>query len=293
MGYLGVPPQSGFITTAKQRVTSSTNNYVDLDHSISSIADVIVFVNFVKQDTTNLTLTTSTRITLGGTLVSSDIVEIHYLGKAVNTQTPATGTVTNDMLAGSIANSKLATDPTNASNLASGTVPTARLGSGTASSSTFLRGDSSFASVPGIDAYWSASRNSGQSVSQNTATTILFNVVTTATGITSTLTSNGRITIGAGYAGWYVVTAINRYADDPTSGKEKMTIKWYDHSASSTETIGYAEMNTSGTYDTKVATGLKYLDVNDYVYVSVNQNNVSSANFIGGNGTAFYGFKIA
>jgi len=108
MAYLGTPPQSGFITTAKQRVTSSTNNYVDLDHAISSIADVIVFVNFVKQDTTNLTLTTSTRIGLGGTLVSSDIVEIHYLGKAVNTQTPSAGTVTNDMLAGSIANSKLA-----------------------------------------------------------------------------------------------------------------------------------------------------------------------------------------
>ena len=108
MGYLGTPPQSGFITTAKQRVTSSTNNYVDLDHAISSIADVIVFVNFVKQDTTNLSLTTSTRITLGGTLVSSDIVEIHYLGKAVNTQTPGTGTVTNDMLAGSINNDKLA-----------------------------------------------------------------------------------------------------------------------------------------------------------------------------------------
>ncbi|BAQ89569.1 c1q-like [uncultured Mediterranean phage uvMED] len=108
MGYVGVPPQSGFITTAKQRVTSSTNNYVDLDHSISSLADVIVWVNFVKQDSTNLSLTTSTRITLGGTLVASDIVEIAYLGKAVATQTPDTGTVTNDMLAGSIANSKLA-----------------------------------------------------------------------------------------------------------------------------------------------------------------------------------------
>ena len=102
MGYVGVPPQSGFITTAKQRVTSSTNNYVDLDHSISSLADVIVWVNFVKQSYTNLTLTTSTRITLGGTLVASDIVEVAYLGKAVATQTPDTGTVTNDMLAGSI-----------------------------------------------------------------------------------------------------------------------------------------------------------------------------------------------
>ena len=35
----------------------------------------------------------------------------------------------------------------NASNIASGTVPTARLGSGTANSSTFLRGDSTFQTV--------------------------------------------------------------------------------------------------------------------------------------------------
>lgn len=107
MAYLGSKPSSGFITTAKQRITSSTNNYVDLDNSISSLADVIVWVNSVKQDSTNLTLTTSTRITLGGTLTASDVVEIAYLGKAVATQTPDTGTVTNDMLAGSIANSKL------------------------------------------------------------------------------------------------------------------------------------------------------------------------------------------
>ena len=135
MAYLGTPPQSGFITTAKQRVTSSTNNYVDLDHAISSIADVIVFVNFVKQDTTNLSLTTSTRITLGGTLVSSDIVEIHYLGKAVNTQTPSTGTVTLDMLSAS----------------------------GTKSSSTFLRGDNTFASA-GLSNW---SENSGNLLPSN------------------------------------------------------------------------------------------------------------------------------
>tara|TARA_R100001510_G_scaffold35320_1_gene31825 strand:+ start:925 stop:1797 length:873 start_codon:yes stop_codon:yes gene_type:complete len=137
MPYLGSPPQSGFITTAKQRVTSSTNNYVDLDNAISSLADVIVWVNFVKQDSTNLSLTSSTRITLGGTLVSSDIVEIAYLGKAVNTQTPGTATVTNDMLAGSITESKLA-----------GSIGLNKLSAtGTKSSSTFLRGDNTFAAA--------------------------------------------------------------------------------------------------------------------------------------------------
>tara|TARA_R100000700_G_scaffold36946_1_gene46681 strand:+ start:234 stop:1511 length:1278 start_codon:yes stop_codon:yes gene_type:complete len=39
------------------------------------------------------------------------------------------------------------TDTTNAANISSGTIPTARLGSGTASSSTFLRGDSTFQTV--------------------------------------------------------------------------------------------------------------------------------------------------
>ena len=127
MGYLGTKPSSGFITTAKQRVTSSTNNYVDLDNAISSLSDVIVWVNSVKQDSTNLTLTTSTRITLGDTLTASDVVEIAYLGKAVATQTPDNGTITLDMLSAS----------------------------GTKSSSTFLRGDNTFATAGLSD--WSES----------------------------------------------------------------------------------------------------------------------------------------
>ena len=68
-----------------------------------------------------------------------------------------TGVVTATTFSGSLAASSLTgalpaisgANLTNldASDLASGTVPTARLGSGTASSSTFLRGDSTFAAV--------------------------------------------------------------------------------------------------------------------------------------------------
>ena len=163
MGYVGVPPQSGFITTAKQRVTSSTNNYVDLDHAISNLSDVIVWVNFVKQDSTNLTLTTSSRITLGATLVASDIVEIAYLGKAVATQTPSSGTVTNDMLAGSIADAKITGL---SSSKLTGVVPTANLGSGTASSSTVLFGDQTFKTAPS-GAMTLIARNSGSSAIGN------------------------------------------------------------------------------------------------------------------------------
>mgnify|MGYP003137688852 CR=1 FL=1 len=109
MAYLGTKPQSGFISQeANQYFTGLTQNYIDLNQSISSLSSVIVLVNGVVQENSTLSLTSSTRITLGDTLVSADKVTCIYVAKISSTQAPGTGTVTNDMLAGSIANSKLA-----------------------------------------------------------------------------------------------------------------------------------------------------------------------------------------
>ena len=107
MPYLGTPPQSGFITSDAEKITGQTTNYVNLSNAISSLDDVQVHVNYVIQDPSTLTFTSTTRIGLGDTLVSSDVVLITYLGKSVATQSPPVGGVSNDMLAGSIANSKL------------------------------------------------------------------------------------------------------------------------------------------------------------------------------------------
>ena len=108
MPYLGTSPQSGFITSDAEKITGQTTNYVNLSNAISSLDDVQVHVNYVIQDPSTLTLNSTTQIGLGDTLVSSDVVLITYLGKAVATQSPAENSVTNSMLAGSIANSKLA-----------------------------------------------------------------------------------------------------------------------------------------------------------------------------------------
>ena len=59
----------------------------------------------------------------------------------------ATGVTTSTTFSGAFSGSGANITAINASNIGSGTVPTARLGSGTASSSTFLRGDSTFAAV--------------------------------------------------------------------------------------------------------------------------------------------------
>ena len=109
MGYLGTPVQSGFISNnTTQNFTGLTTDYVDISKAIDNLSSVIVLVNSVIQETSTLTLTTSTRITLGDTLTASDKVTVIFLGQITSNQAPGTGQVTNDMLAGSIANDKLA-----------------------------------------------------------------------------------------------------------------------------------------------------------------------------------------
>ena len=95
MGYIGVTPEAGFTTGLLDRFTSTTGTTVTLTHEISSENDIIVFVNFVKQDSTNYSVGGSGNktLTLGGTLVSSDVVEVHYLNIVNQTSAPSAGSV--------------------------------------------------------------------------------------------------------------------------------------------------------------------------------------------------------
>ncbi len=119
MSYIGLPPKANFTSGLLDRFTSTTGTTVTLTHDISSENDIVVFVNFVKQDSTTYSVGGSGNktLTLGGTLVSADIVEVHYLnivGQTVNPSANSVGSsqLTTDSITGQTAETSIADDDT-------------------------------------------------------------------------------------------------------------------------------------------------------------------------------------
>ena len=124
---------------------------------IKNTTDVTVGVLTVTN-----TLAVGGTVSIGGTLTYEDVTNVDAVGLITarngivvgsgitlskDGDIFATGVTTATTFSGAFSGSGANITAINASNIASGTVPTARLGSGTASSSTFLRGDSTFQTV--------------------------------------------------------------------------------------------------------------------------------------------------
>ena len=112
MSYLGTP-----IDTTNQFQSLSSKQFngdggttdFTLDIAPGSVNDIEVFVGNVRQDPHSAyTLSGTTLSFTGAPPTGTNNIYVVHQAKAVSTITPATNTVTNDMLVGSIANSKLA-----------------------------------------------------------------------------------------------------------------------------------------------------------------------------------------
>ncbi len=146
---------TGFVGTGLYTNTTIIATEGQTDFSFSySVGFVEVFVNGLKLPNVDFAATNGTSITLNA-VSSGDVVDLIAYNNfditnasdiltAVKTVDGTGSGLDADLLDGNDS-----TYFTNASNLDSGTVPTIRLGTGTANSTTFLRGDNTWATVGG------------------------------------------------------------------------------------------------------------------------------------------------
>jgi len=110
LAYIGVQPAEAYTSFAVQHFTTSATTSYTLDNPVANENEIALFINNVRQEPgSSYAYTASgTTLTLSAATSASDTMYCVFIGKAVQTVTPASGSVTNDMLAGSIANAKLA-----------------------------------------------------------------------------------------------------------------------------------------------------------------------------------------
>ena len=192
MAYIGNIPAEAYISISSQTFTTINGTSYTLSSSVESSEDIALFLNNVRQKPSTYTAT-GTSLTMGTATTTADELYCVYLGKALQTVNPGAASVGTAQIADdAVTTAKIAdlnvtvgklpasvdlstktvTLPASVSGLGTGitnaqlagsidvtskitgVVPTANLGSGTASSSTYLAGDQTYKEVVAIDIAW-------------------------------------------------------------------------------------------------------------------------------------------
>ena len=262
MAYIGLPPKANFTSGLLDRFTSTTGTTVTLTHDISSENDIVVFVNFVKQDSTTYSVggTGNKTLTLGGTLVSSDIVEVHYLnivGQTVNPSANSVGSsqLTADSITGQTAETSIATDDTvlihDTSAGALRKMTRANFVSGVGGDNT-----------PAFFAYLSAN----QTVAHNSTSRINCNTEVVDTDSAYDNSSNYRFTVPSGEGGKYFVFG----------GVRPNTSTDYEYSEAYISVNGSNKLQTTGRNigrDSRILNGILDLSAGDYLELQYYQDS--------------------
>nr|BAR28772.1 c1q globular head like domain containing protein [uncultured Mediterranean phage uvMED] len=102
MAYIGNTPAEAFSAFQKQDFSTSATTSYTLDHPVSNQNEIALFINFVRQEPTAAYTASGTTLTLTSATSGSDDMYCVYLGKAVQTVNPPSGSVGSSQVAASI-----------------------------------------------------------------------------------------------------------------------------------------------------------------------------------------------
>ena len=107
MAYIGIQPAEKFTSFATQEFSTSATASYTLDHAVANENEIALFVNNVRQQpgSGKAYTATGTALTLSAATASTDTMYCVFLGRALQTVTPATNSITaamvgNDLISG-------------------------------------------------------------------------------------------------------------------------------------------------------------------------------------------------
>jgi hypothetical protein len=100
MAYIGIQPAESFTSFATQTFSVSATTSYTLDHAVANENEIALFVNNVRQQPGSGKAYTAsgTALTLSEATATTDTMYCIFLGRALQTVTPATNSITGDML---------------------------------------------------------------------------------------------------------------------------------------------------------------------------------------------------
>jgi len=250
MPYLGSAPTTSFQTLAKQDFSVSATASYTLSQSVTSANDIALFINNVRQEPTTAYSASGTSLTLTEATAGSDDMYCVYIGRAVGTINPASGSVGMAQLSAT----------------------------GTKSSSTFLRGDNSFATIEAgekNDIYWSAYGTTDQtSLTNNTINTVVFNNTWSQSSHNGYSTSTGKFTVPSGGKGIYHIYGFATIGGTGTANNHTRSLYTWVYKNTSSALARTGHFLTANYYEgtqgsNNPVTTLQLLEVGDTVEIKI------------------------